>query len=127
MFSVQTWSYLAIALFGMLLVALLLYIFASRLGVKKAGFFSSLAALVLFLVSISAALNLNKEIVAPDQAVIVSPSVVVKSSPSLSGTYLFVLHEGTGITLTDQVGEWTEVRISDGRVGWVPGEAFEII
>jgi tetratricopeptide (TPR) repeat protein len=127
MFSVQTWSYLAIILFGILLVSLLFYIFASRLGVKKAGFFSSMAALVLFVISITAALELNSKIVAPDQAVIVSPSVVVKSSPSTSGTDLFVLHEGTGITVTDRVGEWTEVRISDGRIGWVPADAFGII
>ncbi len=127
MFSVQTWSMLAIILFGLLLFALLVYIFASRLALKKAGFFSALVALVLFLVSISAALDRNAEIVAPDQAVIVSPSVVVKSSPSVSGTDLFVLHEGTEITVTDQVGEWTEVHISDGRIGWVPTEAFEII
>lgn len=126
-FSVQTWSLLAIMLFGILLVALLVYIFAARLALKKTGFFSGLVVLVLFLVSISAALDRNAEIVAPDQAVIVSPSVVVKSSPSMTGTDLFVLHEGTEITVADQVGEWTEVRISDGRIGWVPAEAFEII
>lgn len=127
LFSVHTWAYLAIVMFGILLVALLFYIFASRLAVKKAGFFTGLAALMLFLVSFTAALERNNEIVAPDQAVIVSPSVVVKSSPSLSGTDLFVLHEGTEITVTDQVGEWTEVRISDGRIGWVPSATFEVI
>ncbi|MDT8430918.1 MAG: tetratricopeptide repeat protein [Bacteroidales bacterium] len=127
LFSVQTWAYVAIFMFGILLVALLFYIFASRLAVKKAGFFTGLVTLLLFLISFTAALERNNEIVAPDQAVIVSPSVVVKSSPSLSGTDLFVLHEGTEITLTDQVGEWTEVRISDGRIGWVPSGTFEVI
>jgi len=127
LFSVHTWAYLAILMFGILLVALLFYIFASRLAVKKAGFFTGLVVLLLFLISFTAALERNNEIVAPDHAVIVSPSVVVKSSPSLSGTDLFVLHEGTEITVTDQVGEWTEVRISDGRIGWIPGETFEII
>lgn len=127
LFSVQTWSSLAIILFGILLIALLFYIFAARLAIKKTGFYTSLAALVLFLISFSAALERNNEIVAPDQAVIVSPSVVVKSSPSMSGTDLFVLHEGTEISVSDQVGEWIEVRISDGRIGWVPSDAFEII
>lgn len=127
MFSVHTWSYLALILFGIFLSALLVYIFASRLAMKKAGFFTGLFVLVLFIISFPAAIDRNHEIVAPDEAIIVSPSVVVKSSPSMSGTDLFVLHEGTEISVTDHVGEWTEVRISDGRIGWVPAETFEII
>lgn len=127
LFSVQTWSYLAIILFGIFLVALLIYIFALRLSIKKAGFFTGLIVLVLFVISFFAALDRNHEIVAPDHAVVVAPSVVVKSSPSISGTDLFVLHEGTEINVTDHVGDWSEVRISDGRIGWVPADVFEII
>lgn len=127
LFSVHAWSYLSIIFFGLLLLAVLVYIFAARLTFKKAGFFSALILLVLFVISFTAALDRNHEIIAPDQAIVVSPSVVVKSSPSTSGTDLFVLHEGTGISVTDHVGEWTEVRISDGRIGWVPAGTFEII
>ena len=127
LFSVQVWSYLAIILFGFMLIAVVIYIFASRLAMKKAGFFSGLIILAMFIISLSAARYRHKEIVDPDQLVIVSPSVVVKSSPSLTGTDLFILHEGTEATLTDHLGNWSEIRISDGRIGWIPAEAFEVI
>jgi SH3-like domain-containing protein len=54
------------------------------------------------------------------KAIISSPVVSGKSSPDKSGTDLFVLHEGTKVTIEDTVGEWLEIRLSDGNKGWVP-------
>ena len=51
----------------------------------------------------------------------------MKSSPSESGTDLFVLHEGTKVYLMDRVGEWSEIRLEDGNRGWIPTDKLEII
>ena len=56
-----------------------------------------------------------------------SPSVTVKSSPSQSGTDLFILHEGTKVKIIDEVGEWYEVKIDDGNSGWIKDSEMEII
>lgn len=127
LFSLGTWSILALAMFAILLFGTITYIFAPNLGVKKMGFFSGILGLLLFIMSISGAIHRNKEIVKSDQAVIIAPSVLVKSTPSNSGTDLFVLHEGTDIVIDESVGEWTEIRISDGRIGWILSESLEII
>jgi SH3-like domain-containing protein len=52
-------------------------------------------------------------------AIIISPSVTIKSSPDDSGTELFQLHEGTKVEIIDQLGEWKEIKLSDGNVGWL--------
>ncbi len=62
-----------------------------------------------------------------NKAVIFSPSVNGKSSPDNSGTDLFVLHEGSKVTIEDQVGEWYEIKLSDGNKGWVPSNSLTII
>jgi tetratricopeptide (TPR) repeat protein len=126
-FSVSIWSYLSLLFFGLLLLGTITYIFASSLATKKSGFFMGVISLLLFLIAFSGALRRNKEIKDPDSAVVISPSVVVKSSPSISGTDLFILHEGTLIRVDDEVGEWVEIKISDGRVGWIPIETHAII
>ena len=54
------------------------------------------------------------------KAIIFSPVVSGKSSPDSSGTDLFVLHEGTKVNINDEVGEWFEIRLSDGNKGWGP-------
>lgn len=127
MFSLKVWSYTAIVLFAIMLAGILTYIFSSVLAVKKTGFSAGLAALILFVLSLTAAANRHSEFVSPDSAIIINPSVVVKSTPSLSGTDLFVLHEGTKIKTDERVSGWVEITITDGRVGWIPVESMAII
>jgi hypothetical protein len=127
MFSLRGWSYIAITLFALMLAGVLGYIFSPMLAVKKAGFFTGLVALLLFVLSLTAAVHRHSEFTSPDSAIIVHPSVVVKSTPSLSGTDLFVLHEGTKLTMGEEVSGWIEITISDGRVGWIPEESLAVI
>ena len=53
------------------------------------------------------------------EAIITSPQASGKSSPDDSGTDLFVLHEGTKVTISDEIGEWFEITLSDGNKGWI--------
>lgn len=127
LFSLKAWGLISLVLFALLLTGILLYIYSGSMGIKKAGFFSSFAFVLLFVIAFSATLHSNKNFKHPDQAVILHPSVVVKSSPSTSGTDLFVLHEGTTLKLEEGVGEWIEIRISDGRIGWLEKKVIGVI
>lgn len=126
-FPLKIWSILSLGLFGLFLLGTITYVFAPSLGIKKMGFSTGVFALFFFIISLSASINRNKEIVHPSKGILVTPSVVVKSTPSDSGTELFVLHEGTAIVKQEIVGEWTEIRISDGRIGWIPSSSYEMI
>ena len=104
-----------------------LYIYSSKYKLKVIGFW---LALILLLISLSslAFSSRNKSLVFDShKAIIFSPLVNGKSSPDNSGTDLFVLHEGTKVTIEDEVGEWFEIRLSDGNKGWVPVNSLEII
>lgn len=54
-----------------------------------------------------------------NEAIIMSGVVTVKSSPDKSGTDLFQLHEGTKVSLKSTLGNWTEIKLGNGSVGWV--------
>ena len=56
-----------------------------------------------------------------------APSVVVRSSPSESGTELFILHEGTKVEISEEVSGWQNIRVIDGREGWILEEELEAI
>lgn len=63
-----------------------------------------------------------------DEAIVLSPSVTVHSTPSDSGTSLFILHEGHKVEIKDDsMREWKEIRLEDGKVGWVSSSAIEVI
>ncbi len=127
MFSLLTWSMISIILFIVLLISLLLYIFGARMLLKKSGFFIGVISLLLFVFAFNATIHSHKKVTQPENAVVLSPSVVVKSSPSDSGTDLFILHEGTRLITDETVGDWIEIKIIDGRVGWLRIKSLGVI
>lgn len=127
MFPEHIWSILALIFFLLILSGLLMYLFSTRINLKKTGFVSGLAALLLFVITFSAAVSRHRAIVNPDTGIILAPSVVVRSSPSESGTELFILHEGTKIRVNESVSGWQNIRVVDGREGWIKEEDFDTI
>ncbi|MBI5010906.1 MAG: SH3 domain-containing protein [Bacteroidia bacterium] len=125
--SSNAWALLSLSAFLICLISASLYIYSTRYIYKVVGFWFAVS--MLFISSFSFALgNRNKDLVSDSQkGIIFSPVVSGKSSPDNSGTDLFVLHDGTKVTIEDEVGEWYEIRLSDGNKGWVPSNSLEII
>ncbi len=128
-FTSNTWAVIGIISFLMFMIAFVTYMFvdSQHMRVRKWGFFIALPLFIISLIANACALAQNDRSSNRDQAIIFAGEVSVKSSPSDSGTQLFVLHAGTKVTLIETVGEWGEVRISDGNRGWLPLSAIEII
>jgi tetratricopeptide (TPR) repeat protein len=126
-FPERTWSILALILFMLILTGVIIYLFARQMTIKKTGFVSGLVALFLFIIAFSAARSRYQDIVNPDAGIILSPSVIVRSSPSESGTELFVLHEGTKIKVNEKVSGWQNIKLIDGREGWIMTNDFATI
>ena len=127
LFPEQTWSILALILFLIILIGLLIFLFSRSMILKKLGFIGGLAALFLFILAISSAISRHRDIVDPDTGIILAPSVVVRSSPSESGTELFILHEGTKVEVNEAVSGWQNIKVVDGREGWILAEEFDTI
>lgn len=127
MLPVDTWAKISISSFILFLVLLSVYLYSSKYKMKVACFWTALFFLFLTLASLSLAFR-NKSLVYDNrEAIIFAPSVNGKSSPDNSGTDLFILHEGSKVTIEDEVGEWYEIKLSDGNKGWVPSASLEII
>lgn len=121
-FDTDTWAVIAVVAFLLFMVGFVVYLYTGidRMKLKKIGFFVALPMLTLSVIALWASLAQNNRSKAHDHAIVFAPEVSVKSSPAHSGTELFILHEGTKVTLGEQVGEWVEVTISDGNKGWMP-------
>ena len=95
--------------------------------IKKTGFLTGLVSLFLFAIVFASSLSRYRELIHPDTGIIISPSVTVRSSPSESGTELFVLHEGTKIEVNEKVSGWQNIKVIDGREGWIMTDDFATI
>ena len=126
--SVDAWAKLGVAFFILLLVSFSLFFFSKQIVWKKSGFIAGIVFLIFVVLSNVFASEQKTELMNRNNAIILSPSVTVRSTPSESGTSLFVLHEGHKIEIKDNsMREWKEIRLEDGKVGWVPASAIEVI
>ena len=126
--GVDAWDKLGVAFFILLLVSFSLFFFSKQIVWKKSGFIAGIVFLIFVVLSNVFASEQKTELMNRNNAIILSPSVTVRSTPSESGTSLFVLHEGHKIEIKDNsMREWKEIRLEDGKVGWVPASAIEVI
>lgn len=127
MMGCTAWSLFSLVALIAALGLSLLYLLARRLTLRKTGFYGTLAALLLFVVATWFAAGERREMLDDTQAVVMSLSTAVKSSPDKSATDLFVLHEGTLVEITNRLEGWCEVTIADGKKGWLESKTIETI
>lgn len=124
-FSSNMWAFSGLAAFILFLLMLSLYFYSKNYRLKVTGFWLALTFIIISLLSISFSVRNNSLVFKSDKAIIMVPQVNGKSSPDQSGTDLFLLHEGTKVTVGDKVGEWCEILLSDGNKGWLPSNSLE--
>jgi tetratricopeptide (TPR) repeat protein len=125
--STNSWAKISITSFILFLLFLSLYIYSSMYRHKVFGFWLGILFIILSFSSYAFAQRNKSLVYNSHKAIISSPLISGKSSPDKSGNDLFVLHEGTKVSVEDEVGEWLEIRLSDGNKGWVPLNSLIII
>ncbi len=125
--SSNSWAKISLGTFVACLLMLSLYLYSSKYRNKVIGFWLAFSFLLISIFTISLSVRNRSLVYGNKFAVLFCPVVHGKSSPDDSGTDLFVLHEGTKVSVEDEVGEWLEIRLSDGNKGWVPSNCLQII
>lgn len=113
------WAYISMITFPLSLLFFLLYLFVRRIRMRKLSFWLAVVIMIISLSTLLFSYHQKKLVYDHSYAIIISPSVTIKSSPDDSGTELFQLHEGTKVEIIDQLGEWKEIKLSDGNAGWL--------
>ena len=125
--SSNGWAYLALTFMVILAALLLLFRFGRNLALRKISFAFAIIVTIFMAISVIFSFGLKGEMESEDGAVVVNPVSSVKSSPNNTGKSLFIIHEGTNVTVLEELGQWYKVELSDGRQGWVVKRDIEII
>ena len=124
----NAWAVIFLVLLAAALVMGLLFLLGSSVGKRRAGFYCGIVLLLLSAGALSFSIWQKSDSVKTDTAIVMSPVSSVKSSPSSgSSKDLFVIHEGTKVTILDEVGTWKNISLADGRQGWLPAADLEVI
>jgi len=117
--SVDSWAAVGIIGFILLVLCLTSYFFAKWMRLRKLGFYLGILLVVIVIFANIFGYNQKRDLQNRNGAIVFAPTVTVKGSPDNSGTDLFVLHEGTKVFIRSTLGDWNEISLEDGNVGWI--------
>lgn len=120
LFGADKWAVIALISWAMLILFFGVFALSGSRKSKKLGFFFGLIFMLLTAVSYGLASQKYHHSVRHNQAIVFTPTITVKSSPTQTAVDLFVIHEGTKVKLLDKVDNWVKIKISNGSVGWIP-------
>lgn len=124
--SADGWAWVSVVSFGLLLLCVFIFLMSRKMGLRILGFFAGLLLLVCLAFSVVFAINRYQDLKQKDEAIVMTPVVNVKSTPSRNSVDLFVLHEGAKVRILDAVNVsdtiWNKIKIADGQMGFLPAE-----
>lgn len=100
---------------------------ARTYGARRRWFIGAAVAAVAGAVMTGVLLARLSDLARDDRAVILASVTTAKNSPDDGSTDAFVLHGGARLTILTRAGDWWEIRLADGKVGWIRATAAEAI
>ena len=126
--GIDTWATLSLISLVVALILFLVYLFVKQMAVRKVAFYLSLVLVVFFIFGNVFASQLKDFATSSSAAIIVSPTVTAKKTPTDQAADVCVLHEGTRVEITDNALKgWYGIRLADGREGWITDKDVEVI
>ena len=126
-YPIDTWAYIGLGLFSLFAFLMLLYFLSGKMALRKIGFWGGIFVLLLSAFTFFLTSQKYSSFKEHKEAIIFTPSITIKSSPTKNSIDLFVIHEGTKVEILDQVGEWRKIKIQNGSIGWIESENLQII
>lgn len=123
-FSVNTWSLFCLLFLWIGLAGFGIFRYTKSMQYQRFSFYGFFIAMVLFVITLIAAISRNNYDRYYQFAVIMAPSAIVKSEPNESSTNMFLIHEGLKVQLLESETDWSEIKMPDGNVGWLKNEDF---
>ena len=127
LFDADVWAVVSIVSFAVLVLFTGMFVLGNSRKTKRLAFFLGLLVLLVTATSFGLASQKYYYGKTHTEAIIFTPVVTVKSSPSANAVDLFVIHEGSKVKILDRVDGWVKIRIQNGSIGWLPGEDLKEI
>ena len=136
----NTWAWLALACFVLVVAGVLAYLYVDAVAVRKTGFFGAIVAFILCCWFIFLAYRGAARSLSDDVAIVISPSSILSTvprTPSDRSQEAMLLHEGTRVEILDSVSStaagdsvktlWYDVQVDNAHRAWINATDVEKI
>ena len=125
--SLSLLTILTLGVYGLLVGLIIIKLLIKNAAIQNSLHFLFTPTIIIFVMtSFLFGLQIREDLTT-QYGVILSAKVAVTSSPSEDATEVFALHEGVKVRITARSGDFSRIRLSDGKDGWVSTSALEII
>ncbi len=125
--SAGAWSCLSVLMLWLAVAGLSVWLLLTDREQKKRGFLGGMVCLLLFGITFALAAQRKATQQNSNQAIILAKEIALKDAATADSPDILMLHEGTKISLLDQIGDWHKVRLPNGEQGWLAEKSFEEI
>jgi tetratricopeptide (TPR) repeat protein len=126
-FSIAQAAILALVFWVLLFAGAIIWLLAGREQWQKWGRWLAWSSGTAWAVFVLIFALLAYENATRHEAIVLTPRVVVRSSPADDATEMFILHEGVKVRLQERSSNWMRIRLADGKVGWLQANTLEEI
>lgn len=121
------WQIVILCLSALLGCGIATFLLSHSIGRRKGMLLGCGVAVVLLAIAIVGKTTATKNTTAHNDAIVLRTAVSVKGAPDSHSVDMFILHEGTKVSLTDNEDHWYKIRIADGNQGWIEADHLGII
>lgn len=115
----NTWAILAVTASFLAAFLFLMYYFSTSPKSKIFYFNATIFAVFVMAITVIFAYSNFETTQKNSKAIVFSQKSEIKNSPSLDGETVFELHEGTKVSILDELSNWKKIKLADGKIGWV--------
>lgn len=126
-FPTNTWAVFGLIIFMSCMVLLSGYFIFVKHRLRKILLYLSIVLLISSVLSVTFAIQTRNYVHRPGTAIVVSPTISVKASPDYDAVDVFLLHEGSKVFVIRMLSNWYEIRLADGKQGWLEANSIEKI
>ena len=127
LFSSNTWATLAVIFFVICMGCIALFFFIRIMWVRKTAFYAGLLLILFTGIANAFSFSQKRERTRRDGAIVMVGAASANASPDANSNLLFELHEGAKVKIRSSDGNWYEIEIANGSVGWTLKQNVEII
>jgi tetratricopeptide (TPR) repeat protein len=120
-FDYNTWAKISIGITFAFLLTFIGYYFSQLTLSKRIYFIGMFVLLVALALSISGGMSEKDHFDNDRPAIVFAELSEVRSEPQKAGAAIFLLHEGSKVYITETLGKWKKIELTDGTEGWIDG------
>jgi tetratricopeptide (TPR) repeat protein len=127
LFDANTWAVLSLISLAIFVLLVGIFILSRGRSTRKISFFIGILMLLVTVAAFGLASQKSYYMQHHNEAIIFTPTITAKSSPTANSVDLFVIHQGTKVRLMDEVDGWEKIKLQNGSIGWLPKQSMKKI